>query len=118
VALGASSLVLLAVGLAIAGVGFGLLNTVNNATVMSGVPVEQAAVGSAMLNTTRGIGTAFGIAAVGAVFTAFGGSSHLGHQVLVAFRLTVIPLAVVSLLAGLLTASVAQRRLRTAGVSS
>jgi EmrB/QacA subfamily drug resistance transporter len=100
----------LALGLGVAGIGFGIFNTVNNASVMSGIPPEQTAVGSAMLNTTRGLGTALGLAAGGAVFVAFGGARHIPSSVAAAFTYTALCLAAALLLAGLLGSSAISRR--------
>jgi EmrB/QacA subfamily drug resistance transporter len=92
-------------GLGIAGVGLGAFNTVNNAGVMGAIAPEQTAVGSAMLNTTRGLGTALGLAAGGAIFAALGGASRLGHGVADAFSITAVILAAAVAVAGLLAAS-------------
>jgi EmrB/QacA subfamily drug resistance transporter len=119
VAAASTTVAALVVGLAVAGVGFGLFNTVNNACVMAGIPPDQTAVGSAMLNTTRGLGTALGLAAGGALFAGLGGSSSLGHRVIVAFGLTAGALAVLMLVAAGLTASApAPRRLAVAATGA
>jgi len=81
---------LMVVGLGIAGVGFGVFNTLNNANVMSAIPDEQTAVGSAMLNTTRGLGTALGLAVGGALFVGLGGSSIYDATVRDAFAWTAL----------------------------
>ena len=99
-AMGSSSQTLLIVGLGITGVGLGIFNTVNNSGVMSSIPATQAGVGSGMLNTTRGFGTAVGLAGGGAIFVAFGGSSEVSAIVEHAFRSSVLCLAAVLVIAG------------------
>jgi len=99
-AMGSSSQTLLIVGLGITGVGLGIFNTVNNSGVMSSIPATQAGVGSGMLNTTRGFGTAVGLAGGGAIFVAFGGSSEVSAIVEHAFRSSVLCLAGVLVIAG------------------
>lgn len=53
-----------AVGLWTIGAGLGLFVPGNNAAVMMAVPPRAAAVGSGMLNMSRGLGTALGVAVV------------------------------------------------------
>ncbi len=60
-------------GLALAGVGLGSFTPANNAGVMSASPPGHAGVLSGMLNMTRGLGTALGVAVAGALFTAGAG---------------------------------------------
>jgi MFS family permease len=60
----------LLVGLALAGVGLGAFTPANNAAVMSASPAGHTGVVSGMLNMTRGLGTALGVALTGALFTA------------------------------------------------
>ncbi|HUJ34037.1 MAG TPA: MFS transporter [Solirubrobacteraceae bacterium] len=62
-------------GLALAGVGLGAFTPANNAGVMSASPPGHAGVVSGLLNMTRGLGTALGVALTGAVFTAVAGIS-------------------------------------------
>jgi EmrB/QacA subfamily drug resistance transporter len=57
-------------GLALAGVGLGAFTPANNAAVMSASPPGHTGVVSGLLNMTRGLGTALGVALTGAVFTA------------------------------------------------
>ena len=63
----------LLVGLALAGVGLGAFTPANNAAVMSASPPGHTGVVGGMLNMTRGLGTALGVALTGAVFTAVAG---------------------------------------------
>jgi MFS transporter, DHA2 family, methylenomycin A resistance protein len=55
--------------LAVIGVGTGLVMSPMTSAVMSTVPVTQAGMASATLNTTRQVGGVFGIAVLGAVVT-------------------------------------------------
>ncbi len=55
--------------LALTGAGLGLFTPANNATVASAGRHEHAGMVSGVLNMTRGIGTAFGVAVTGATFT-------------------------------------------------
>ena len=57
-------------GLALTGLGLGLFTPANNAAVMSASPPGHAGVTGGMLNMTRGLGTALGVALAGALFTA------------------------------------------------
>lgn len=63
----------LLVGLAGAGIGLGAFTPVNNASVMAASPPGHTGVVSGMLNMTRGLGTALGVALTGALFTAVAG---------------------------------------------
>jgi hypothetical protein len=60
-------------GLAVTGVGLGLFTPANNAEVMTASPPGHAGVIGGMLNMTRGLGTALGVALAGALFTAAAG---------------------------------------------
>ena len=65
----------LLLGLAVIGLGLGLFTPSNNATIMGSAPREQAGLASGILNMTRGLGTALGLALTGLVLAA--GSHHL-----------------------------------------
>jgi len=103
VSVGSDVPALLIAGLAIVGVGIGLFNTVNNATVMAAVPATQTAVGSGLLNTTRGLGTSSGLAIGSAAFVAFGGSSSIAGVVRHAFLATSLAVGALLALAGWLS---------------
>jgi EmrB/QacA subfamily drug resistance transporter len=53
--------------LLIGGVGMGLVMTPSAAAAMSGVPIDKAGVGSAVLNSARQVGGSVGIALIGAI---------------------------------------------------
>ena len=59
------------VGLALAGAGLGAFMPANNAGVMVAVSRTRAGALSGILNTTRGIGTALGVALASLLYTAF-----------------------------------------------
>jgi len=63
-------------GLLIGGIGMGTTMTPTTAAAMSGVPVDKAGVGSAVLNSMRQVGGSLGIAVMGAI-VASGVSSAL-----------------------------------------
>ena len=109
VALSSANSLQLVVGLGVVGVGIGLFNTLNNASVMGAIPTEQTAVGSGMLNMVRGLGTAVGLAVGGAIFVALGGASETSSQVMSAFSWTCVALVALSTFAGLLGASGVRR---------
>jgi EmrB/QacA subfamily drug resistance transporter len=61
------------------GVGLGLYTPANNAAIMAAAPRQQSGVAGGILNMTRGIGTALGLAVTSLVFTvAAGGGPHPG----------------------------------------
>jgi EmrB/QacA subfamily drug resistance transporter len=62
-------------GLALAGLGLGAFTPANNATVMAASPKGHTGVVSGVLNMTRGIGTALGVAVAGALYLAAGTSA-------------------------------------------
>jgi EmrB/QacA subfamily drug resistance transporter len=76
--------------LALAGVGGGLgaFSAANNTATTSVIPPDRVGSGSGLLNMTRGLGTAFGLALAGAVYTATsgagGGGAGRGFSVTVA----------------------------------
>jgi Na+/melibiose symporter-like transporter len=61
--------------LGVIGAGLGCFTPPNNAAIMGSVPRQQAGVASGVLNMTRGIGTALGLAVTGLIFAVAGGQS-------------------------------------------
>jgi MFS family permease len=61
--------------LALIGIGLGCFTPPNNAAIMGSVPEQQSGVASGVLNMTRGMGTALGLALTGLVFDLAGGTS-------------------------------------------
>ncbi len=86
--------------LALVGVGLGLFTPPNNAAIMGSVPQQQSGLASGVLNMTRGMGTALGLALTGLVFDLAGGRSSLTESVAHAFSITTLFLAALALLAG------------------
>jgi len=70
------SLAVVTVELVVLGVGLGTFTPPNNAAIMGSVPRAQAGVASGVLNTTRGLGTAMGLALTSLVFGVVAGSEH------------------------------------------
>jgi EmrB/QacA subfamily drug resistance transporter len=62
-------------GLALAGLGLGAFTPANNATIMAATPPGHTGVVSGILNMTRGMGTAVGVALASAIYTAAAGAS-------------------------------------------
>jgi MFS family permease len=100
----AGSLAGLVLLLALVGAGLGLFTPANNAAVAGRGRPDQAGVVSGMLNMTRGIGTALGVAAAGAGF-------ELAGSPVAGFRLTCGLLAGLALLGA---CSAARFRIRSA----
>jgi EmrB/QacA subfamily drug resistance transporter len=102
------SLVVLAAGLAVVGAGLGAFTPSNNAAIMASAPHHQAGVASGVLNMTRGMGTALGVAIAGLVFTVSSrhavldgsAASAVGHG----FTVVMLTLCVLASLAALLAA--------------
>jgi hypothetical protein len=102
--------------LALVGIGLGVFTPSNNSMIMGAVPAYAAATGGGLLNLTRGLGTALGVAAVTLAL-------HLGSSGALAIRGD--RLAVLILMAAALTAAVVSwigpreaRRPVTAGLRS
>jgi EmrB/QacA subfamily drug resistance transporter len=108
--------------LACIGVGMGLFTSPNNASIMGAAPEENAGMASGVLNMTRGLGTALGLAVTGTVFTVAGGDS--GHASVAmadaahAFTIAAYVLAGVAAAAGLVAASRAGGTLASATLSA
>ncbi|HLH27636.1 MAG TPA: MFS transporter, partial [Acidimicrobiales bacterium] len=88
--------------LAMLGVGLGLFNAPNNAGIMASVPPSQSGLASGLMNMSRGLGTALGLAVTTSVFVAAGGGSHLAGPVAHAFSVSCAVLAVVALAAAVI----------------
>ncbi|MDQ2744970.1 MAG: MFS transporter, partial [Chloroflexota bacterium] len=62
------------------GAGLGAFTPANNASIMSAAPRTHAGLAGGILNMTRGLGTSFGVALTGLVFTVLsGGEAHARH---------------------------------------
>ena len=62
--------------LAVLGIGLGLFTPPNNAAIMGSAPRAQSGMASGVLNMTRGMGTAMGLAFTSLVFGLVAGSEH------------------------------------------
>jgi MFS family permease len=104
--------------LALVGVGMGIFTSPNNASVMGAVPGEHAGVGSGVLNMTRGMGTALGLALTGSVFTVAGGESGGMAGASHAFTVTAYLLGGVAVAAGIVSALRSKGALASTTLSS
>jgi len=66
----------LLIGLALAGLGLGAFTPANNAMIMSASPRGHAGVVSGILNMTRGLGTAVGVALASATYIGASGATR------------------------------------------
>jgi MFS family permease len=95
------------VALALVGVGLGIFTLANSARIMAAAPRGRSGVISGVLNMTRGMGTALGVAFAGAVYTAAAGVSgtEVGRASAAAaargLTVTLAVLGALALLAGL-----------------
>jgi len=101
---GATGTVAFVAALAGTGVGLGMFTPPNNAAIMGSVPRQQAGVASGVLNMTRGMGTATGLAFTSLVFGLAGGDHGVAAAAHHAFTVTAYFLAAVALGAGALAA--------------
>jgi hypothetical protein len=90
--------------LAAIGVGLGLFTSPNNAAIMGAAPEQQAGMASGVLNMSRGMGTALGLALTGLVFTVSGGDAGSAAAADHAFSVTAYALAAVATSAGIVAA--------------
>ena len=90
--------------LALIGAGLGCFTPPNNSSIMGSVPEHQSGLASGVLNMTRGIGTALGLALTAFVFDLTGGTSSVHLTVDHAFSLSAAFLGAAALLAALLSA--------------
>jgi EmrB/QacA subfamily drug resistance transporter len=90
--------------LALIGVGLGLFTSPNNAAIMGSVPPRQAGMASGILNMSRGMGTALGLAVTGLIFSVSGGDAGGMAAADHAFSVTALALAGVAVTAGVVAA--------------
>jgi EmrB/QacA subfamily drug resistance transporter len=95
-------------GLGLAGVGIGAFTPANNATIMAAAPTGHTGVVSGMLNMTRGLGTALGVAVASTLYIS-GATPGSG------ITTTLLALAVVALGTG---AALVRRRAPDPGTRS
>jgi EmrB/QacA subfamily drug resistance transporter len=99
--------------LAVIGAGLGLFTSPNNAAIMGAAPAQHAGMASGVLNMTRGMGTALGLALTGLIFATAGGSHMAPH----AFSVAAIVLAVIAGLSGAVAGVRSNGRLNTSAVA-
>ena len=58
----------------------GLFTSPNNASIMGAAPGQQAGMASGVLNMTRGLGTALGLAVTGSIFAGGGGRQQRNER--------------------------------------
>lgn len=96
-----------AAGLAVVGAGLGAFTPSNNAAIMAAAPHHQAGLASGVLNMTRGMGTALGVAVAGLVFTVSSRHALLDgtapDAVSHGFTAVMVALAVLALLSAVLS---------------
>ncbi|MFG2512906.1 MFS transporter [Streptomyces sp. NPDC048584] len=78
--------VTLFIGYVLFGIGFGFVNAPITNTAVSGMPVAQAGVASAVASTSRQLGQALGVAVIGAVLAAGVGSAPYASAFVAAAR--------------------------------
>ncbi|MGO9335367.1 MAG: hypothetical protein ACLQCU_15190, partial [Acidimicrobiales bacterium] len=96
----------------------GLFTSPNNASIMGAAPGQQAGMASGVLNMTRGIGTALGLAVTGTVFVGAGGDAGSATGAQHAFTVTAYVLAAVAGAAGVVSALRSNGALANATLSS
>jgi EmrB/QacA subfamily drug resistance transporter len=85
--------------LALIGVGLGLFIPPNNASIMASAPREQSGLAGGILNMTRGLGTAFGLALTAAVYEVAAGAGASPVDAATGFRASAAFLACVAVVA-------------------
>ncbi len=109
----------LLLGLALAGIGLGLFTPPNNATIMAAAPPGHAGVLSGVLNMTRGMGTALGVAIASALYLAAAAAGGASAAAGASRGLTVSLAALGALALGTgLALALARRRAGAAGTAS
>jgi MFS family permease len=94
-----ASVASVAAHLFVAGVGMGLFQAPNNATVMSALPRERLGSGGGLLATARNAGMAAGVAVAGALFALHAGEDASGAEFLAGYAVALRAGAVLALLA-------------------
>ncbi|MFJ5155291.1 MFS transporter [Streptomyces sp. NPDC088353] len=83
--------------LALVGVGLGTFTPANNALIMGAIPARSSGTGGGLVNMTRGLGTALGVALVTlALHLAAGGGTEAGARWSASILVAVSAVAVVS----------------------
>jgi MFS family permease len=82
--------VVLAVSLAVLGIGLGLFTPANNAAVMAAIPAASSGVGGGLVNMARGLGTTLGVALVTLALHGLGPRAAVIVLLAAAFGLVVV----------------------------
>lgn len=96
--------------LVVAGIGMGAFLPANNTAVMMSVPLESSGAASGLLNASRGIGTAVGVAAAGLLIGRVAGHPATAAGLTLAFRWSLVLFAVILAVAAALTLRRAAQR--------
>ena len=104
--------------LALIGIGLGCFTPPNNAAIMGSVPAQQSGLASGVLNMTRGMGTALGLALTGLVFDVAGGTSPVRLSVDHAFSIAALFLGAAATAAVVLSAAGGQRPLSRSALAN
>jgi MFS family permease len=102
----------LAPGALVYGVGQGAIGPVLFRVILSDVPAESAGVGSGVLTTTQQTSLALGVATLGSLFVALSGPASLGMRD--ALVLTILVMTALSVVVGLVIARLPDPRRQTA----
>jgi MFS family permease len=95
--------VLFVAELGLVGVGLGLFTPANNAAIMGASPKESSGMASGVLNMTRGMGTAMGLAFTGLVVGLAGGVASSQVEVGRGFAAALLFLAALAAVAAVLS---------------
>ena len=82
--------VVLAIALAVLGIGLGLFTPANNAAVMAAIPAASSGVGGGLVNVARGLGTTLGVALVTLALHGLGPRAAVIVLLVAAFGLVVV----------------------------
>ena len=96
----------------------GLFTSPNNASIMGAAPGQQAGMASGVLNMSRGMGTALGLAVTGSIFVVAGGESGGMSGARHAFTVTAYVLAAIATAAGVVSGLRGNGALANATLSS
>jgi MFS family permease len=96
---GTSTVASVAAHLFVAGLGMGLFQAPNNATVMGALPRERLGSGGGLLATARNAGMAAGVALAGTLFALRAGPDATGPEFLAGYALALRAGALLALLA-------------------
>lgn len=100
-------------GLTLVGAGLGAFIPINNATLMSAAPRERAGVSSGILNTTRSLAAAAGVAIAGLLYTALTQAHAVGAAGSLASSARGLTLALIALAAIALAGASLQQHAET-----